>query len=166
MTVFLHGASRSQVWQTDAKHHMSQQCFIASVKVVRLHWWALRSLCFYSLSAAQIISVKHREKHKDYLYLCYMHRCLFVCCTVCMLVHVCVNHCCVGGQKMGQINLWGCASGSPTTACMSSHMGSPPLSCLSFEWLLVNVVFCFVWECLEFDQSHKSIQSHLCMLTL
>lgn len=26
--------------------------------------------------------------------------------------------------------------------------------------------FSFNWECFEFDQSHKSIQSHLCMLTL
>lgn len=80
-------------------------------------------------------------------------------CTVCMLL-------CVGGQKMWQINLWGCASGAPSTACMSIHMGSPMRSCLSFEWLWVNAIFCFVWECLKFDQSHKSIQSHLCMLTL
>lgn len=64
MTVFLHGASCSQVWQTDAKRHMSQQCFTASIKVVHLHWWALCSLCFYSPPAAQIISVKHRRNTK------------------------------------------------------------------------------------------------------
>lgn len=146
MTVFVHGASCSQVWQTDVERHMSQQCFTASIKVVHLHLWALHSLCFYSPLAAQIISVKQKEKHKDYFYMCYV--CMSVgvplCgfhCTVCMLVCIYVKHYYVGGQKMQQINLWGCASGAPSIACMSIHMDSPTLSCLSSEWMWVNAIF-------------------------
>lgn len=101
--------------------------------------------------------------------------CGFVCVLQCSMYCVCVYVCIwvkhwtedKGGQRRWHTNL--CSHIWSTKNCIFVHhdyVCVPQVSYLSFVWWWEKAIFSFVCKCFEFDQSHKSIQSQLCMLTL